>query len=1282
MAEPVARIAELSTADRASLKSWLFEFDSTWSANSLTERLRRLPETSWRGAALIEMVKIDMDHRRLCGQSVRLESYLQACPELGTLATLAVDLIAHDYLARRDRGEAVSLAQYIATFPAQAAELQDLVAAAPQISVRPVIRPAGDTNALAQSTPSLSQSRTTAPSIPEQFGRYRILKRIGEGGMGTVYLAHDTHLDREVALKVPHLSAQECPEILERFYREARAAAMLQHPNLCPVYDVAELHGIQYLTMAYIAGRPLSSFIKAAREKPLPQRQVAIIVRQLALGLQEAHAHGIVHRDLKPSNIVIDTRGEPIVMDFGLARRAERADAQLTHSGVLLGTPAYMAPEQVRGDVKRMGPACDIYSLGCILYELLTARQPFTGALSSVLYNMVHQPPNSPILFRADLDPRLAEICLRALAKAPEDRFASMAHFAAALQAYISDEPLPLATAEPPGSAWTRDESEGYEVLPEGPLSFLRPSALTARRPTAAAGPSASAAGGRFGRRTAWWCVAGAGGGAMLLAVIVYVATNQGTIKIVVDDPGVNIAVDGMPIVVASLDEPLQLRAGEHELIVKRGNATVLSRSFAIHRGDNPELKVVVAPPPPPVAKPLTAKPSESNAEASAPRSTDLPPYASQPGAPPLASAPFSPASARLHQQAWARYLKVPREIVDEPSGLTFVLIPPGEFDLGSSRGEIAELLRLGVSDLRAATEMVSETPQRRVRLTQPFYLATTEVTVGQFRRFATATNYKTLAESDGKGGFVADRQTRAWKLDPAAIWSRPGIEQDDSCPVVQVTWFDAVEYCNWLSSSATDGYYRLPTEAEWEFACRGGAQNNFMLVNGLSLDDFAWTQHNSQARSHPVGTKRPNPFGLFDMIGNVAEWIQDYSSGPRTDPTSVDPPGPAWGEMRVFRGGSWFYLAEIWCRLAARGYIIPENRDYAKGFRVARSVRQSTGPAAPLAPHVPRPGEPRLAIAPFAADQALVHQHRWATHLAVPFEFSNVVGMKFRLVPPGEFTMGSPVQETNQLQALLAREVHDVSADHVQQETPRHAVRLSRPFYCETHEVTVAEFRLFVEDTGYTTEAETAHSGTLFRDGRWVPDPDCNWRSPGRSQGDKSPVTQVTWNDAQEFCAWLSQKDGRRYRLPSEAEWEFACRGGGQTAWSTGNNPATLAAAAWYEKNSQMNVHDVETRLPNAFGLGDMHGNVWEWCQDWYGSYSAAGAMNPAGPSQGNARVLRGGGFANAAALVRSAWRWSDRPQRADWNIGFRVVCEIDSFAKEPAPEAKREKPSGKQEP
>jgi serine/threonine-protein kinase len=247
--------------------------------------------------------------------------------------------------------------------------------------------------------------------------------------MGAVYLAEDTQLDRLVALKLPRLDAADREE---RCRREARAAATLSHRHICPVFDAGQIDDVLYIAMAYIEGETLAETLHRGQLFTIPA--AVTLIRQLALAMHEAHQKGVIHRDLKPANVMIDVHGEPIIMDFGLARRDPRTgDARLTQSGTMMGTLSYMSPEQINGDIAAMGPACDIYSLGVILYELLVGRVPFTGAFGELVAQVVTEPPAPPSRFRSDLDPALEAVCLTALAKKPGDRFSSMQKFAEAL---------------------------------------------------------------------------------------------------------------------------------------------------------------------------------------------------------------------------------------------------------------------------------------------------------------------------------------------------------------------------------------------------------------------------------------------------------------------------------------------------------------------------------------------------------------------------------------------------------------------------------------------------------------------------------------------------------------------------------------------------------------------------------------------------------------------------------------------------------------------------------
>jgi tetratricopeptide (TPR) repeat protein/predicted Ser/Thr protein kinase len=449
MAAADPRVSELSSEHRALLKVWLAEFCRSWHPDLLAERAQLLPPSGpVRVAALADMVKADLARQWAAGNKVGLEDYLAVYPELGAGETL--DLVHAEYVARQGAGETVSLDEFARRFPEQAEGLRQLLA-----QVATVVTDAGAQQAVqpTQPTPAPTQAEVRATpgwgDLSGQFGRYHIVRKLGQGGMGAVYLALDTQLDRPIALKIPSFRAEDGPEVRERFLREARAAATLEHPHICPVHEVGEVNGMPYLVMTFIEGKPLSTVIEGG--KPLPQRTAAAVVRKLALALQEAHGRGIIHRDLKPSNIMINQRREPVLMDFGLARRLKE-DAPLTRPGAILGTPAYMPPEQVKGAVTTLGPAGDIYSLGVILYELVTGRPPFQGPVTAMLLQILTQTPPPPSTFRRDLDARLEKICLKAMARNPEERYRTMGEMAAALTDYLR------ATLQPGGGTPQGDD--------------------------------------------------------------------------------------------------------------------------------------------------------------------------------------------------------------------------------------------------------------------------------------------------------------------------------------------------------------------------------------------------------------------------------------------------------------------------------------------------------------------------------------------------------------------------------------------------------------------------------------------------------------------------------------------------------------------------------------------------------------------------------------------------------------------------------------------------------
>jgi serine/threonine protein kinase len=336
----------------------------------------------------------------------------------------------------------------------------------------------------------------------QMLGSYRIIEQIGEGGMATVYKAYQPSMDRNVAIKVLPSKLAGSSEFTQRFQQEARIIAKLEHPHILPVFDYGESEGITYFVMRYLNAGTLSQ--KMEKGRPLPLDEINRLFTQLADALSYAHSFGIVHRDLKPSNALIDSQGNLFLTDFGIAKLLESASPRLTQTDAIMGTPAYISPEQAMAI--HVDQRSDIYSLGIILYEMVTGRVPFVAETPlAVILKHVSDPLPPPSTIKSDIPEAIEQVVLKALAKNPEDRFASVPEFL---------------------SAWKRalDESNSPRRAPENAPAYAQP---TGTRPpqTYGAPVSVPKAASKSGGMTGWaiGCLVGAcalfslAGGAFLI---------------------------------------------------------------------------------------------------------------------------------------------------------------------------------------------------------------------------------------------------------------------------------------------------------------------------------------------------------------------------------------------------------------------------------------------------------------------------------------------------------------------------------------------------------------------------------------------------------------------------------------------------------------------------------------------------------------------------------------------------------------------------------------------
>ena len=667
----------------------------------------------------------------------------------------------------------------------------------------------------------------------------------------------------------------------------------------------------------------------------------------------------------------------------------------LTSSQHVMGTCDFMSPEQV-SDAHSADRPADIYSLGCTLHFLLTGRPPYRRetVMDTLLAHREAEIPSLREAC-PDVPETLDAIFQKMLAKTQEDRQQSMTEVIAELKQCLVPEPVPVAAPTPAPSedlaapsAESQMDVEAADTASEEWSRATEPSISPEERPPEPRAESTSsdsydgpprpskqedteestgseahrtsesedrrglahfaesseqkvpvplpANGLRARPRSKRPLIAAACAVAALLVAVAFgvvfmLKTSEGTIIVEVDQPDAQVSInDGEFTITTPGDaQPVKVRLekGEHALTVSKGGFETQTKQFTIRSRGQEVVRVRLVP--------LEAKAGTAKVEATSEPDMESWKKILPPDSPPPAIAPFNAATAKKHQEAWTDYLGVPVEQdVDLGGGvkLTMVLIPPGEFLMGTSDQEVARLLEDETTE-EGINVVSAEGPQHRVRITKPFRLSRHEVTRGQFRRFAEETGYKTRAEQFGDGVGYVDGD---WVRDPRFVWTDPGFPQTDDHPVVNVSWNDAIAFCQWLSKKEGVGFV-LPTEAQWEYACRAGTTTAWSCGdNDRKLIEYAWFHWNSDLKTHAVGQLMPNSWELYDIHGNASEWCadlwdKDYAA---RSPTN-DPSGPPTGRDRTFRGGC-FRDTPTGCR-SARGVWRTTHHNYSSlGFRLA----------------------------------------------------------------------------------------------------------------------------------------------------------------------------------------------------------------------------------------------------------------------------------------------------------------------------------------------------------
>jgi serine/threonine-protein kinase len=901
--------AELSGELQARIDRACDELESAWQAVATRADPNTAPPGGWpvlstliaalpdveKRVALRELIPIDISYRRRCGAPIVLADYRQ-------LAELDADWLSQ--IEQHSEGETRRIEAVIEA-PFQDAPRTSL--AIPSLELYRERLVAGrlldgeevdrelaalpdeqrTTDELGQRlialgllTPFQHASLLSSPPLRLVLGDYVILSPLGQGGMGTVYRARHRRLDRIVALKVLPPQTAGNANAANRFRREIRALARLSHPRIVTAHDAGEDDGVTYLVMECIDGLDLSTWVR--RHGPLSIADAVECAAQAADGLAYAHQQGIIHRDIKPSNLLV-SREESRESRVG---SPEPGDEQ--H-----GSDSELSTLNARLSLK-------VLDLGLARFESETPAAEATAVTRSgmIFGTAEYMSPEQAVNVRlADQRSDIYSLgctLFYLLTGRPVVRGETYMEMVLAHQLLT----LPLL------SAVRKDVPLELDDL------FRR---MTARKPEERIGSMRE----------------------------VHDALRAIPLGRLTDDaPALDEPLPWVPS--DELTVPETSRRGEEVAIETPANRTSAQPRQSLRLGTRSAISFCRRRPLLVALVSLTLL--LLCVLAISPWLVDGPihsPHANREPLPQPLVCPADGPAVESAQRAWAAHLNVasPRQ---NTLGMTLVLIPPGEFTRGTSDDELNRLAPLIGNDDEVATVQRSETPAHRVRLTRPFWIGQTEVTVAQFQKFVAATGHVTRAEKAAGWG-VRDNQ---WVFENGYSWkatSEQVLTPDH--PASNLTHFDALAFCQWLSVEEsrehTSVVYRLPTEAEWEYACRAGSATLWPFSDDPArLPDHALTFANSNNRLSAVAQKRPNAFGLFDMLGNESEWCSDWFApySRETDPLS-DPTGPAAAPIdsahRVQRGGS-FNFPPHRQRPAAREGHDP-NLPQHGGFRIVR---------------------------------------------------------------------------------------------------------------------------------------------------------------------------------------------------------------------------------------------------------------------------------------------------------------------------------------------------------
>jgi formylglycine-generating enzyme required for sulfatase activity len=997
----------------------------------------------------------------------------------------------------------------------------------------------------------------TAPVMPSVPG-YELLQELGRGGMGIVYKALHLRLKRIVALKMILAGDFAAADARQRFQREAEAVARLHHPNVVQLYEIGEAGGKAFFSLEFVDGASLADRL---RGRPFPPRQAAHLILMLAKAVHCAHEHGIIHRDLKPANILIAGPGawpaeqwNPKIADFGLAKHLNEA-TQHTQSGAILGTPSYMAPEQAQGALDRIGPATDVYSLGAILYELLTGRPPFVAPTAyDTMAQVLHADPLPVRRLQAAVPRDLEIICLKCLHKESAKRYGSAHALAEDLQRFLEGAPI--------------------HARPTGPME--RAVKWARRRPAVAA----------------LWL-----GAFVILAV-------TGSAVLVYDrhmkkthaQAHAAALVRALPKVETAavprlLDELEQYRPWANELLWKMSDESPPESKECLHA----------------CLALLAVDAGHADYLGEQIFTVDF-------EAVPVMGALLKPHQARVAPKLWTALLD--RESAgDKRLRAACVVAEYGPTDnrWNDVAPALVEPLLLAVRQNPTHYRTVSKALFPVRAALQPALVEVyrdperTEVD----RSFATSL----LADFNGdQPETLADLFLNGDEKQAAMLFPKLARHRDAAVKA----WENVLE---------ADP---LAAQADRErLAMRRANAGCGLLRFGADAPVWPLFKHQPDPSARTFLIQRLRPLGIDPAVIVARLKVEDDVSARRgllwgLGTYSLDSMKPAAREERIKMVMA-IHQNDLDPGMHGMAEWVLRNWRESSALNNAQKEWTTQGRRPPPTP-----------------DQKI--GPRW---------FVNGEGQTMVVVPgPVDFDIGSPETEAE-------REGGPQSTTEQQ----RHQW-IKRSYAIAAKEVTVEQYLRFNKDHNYRHDVS--------------PTPDC-------------PVNRVSWYQAAAYCNWLSAReniprdqwcyvanDQRRfddgmtmnsnyldregYRLPTEAEWEYACRAGATTSRYFGASKKLLPGCAWYTKNSlDRFMLPVASTPPNDLGLHDMLGNALEWCQNGASVYDAGDDREKMEQIRSkDSRILRGGSYNDHPHYVRCAHRFPFPPTLLETSAGFRVVRTI----------------------